>query len=307
MTIVHPGGTDQFTIDPGPVQLSDYINLVAGGYSITVYDVLAGPVCGESFTATLASWTMVNLVAETVTPPSDPGASDGEVVVVDVTFGALPFAILVDDLPAGTANDHAFTVGGLGVGEHIIQVIDGNGCPSNQLFVNMPVQDIGLSLTAGWQTGPVYVGQPEQPTYAGQVLGLVLGASMTKWYDRWGQETNLYWMPASSRTAVGQSDMIQAEFLFKPLPWHSRKLACSVKSGPAICHAPGTSLFEPFLLLRADGTFKFVKGVSVSAFLGAEAGIRFLRPSAGVQVNLPIRFPRSPALMLPLDSSLFKK
>ena len=311
MTITHPGGISVFVIPPGPVQLSAFVPIVPGTFVVEMMDVAAGPSCVESIAVDLMPWQMINLVAETIVPPSTPTSMDGEVTVVAVTEGMLPYTILLNDLPYGTANDHVFTVEGLGVGEHIIQVIDAAGCPSNQLFVVVPPPDIVMGLTAGWQTGPVYIGKPEQPAYAGQALGLVLGASMTKWYDRWGQEMKLSWIPALSRNPARQADLLQAEFLFKPQPWQGSKLAWSVKGGPAIRHAPGTSLFEPFLLLRADGTFKLVKGVAVSAFLGAEAGIRFLRPSAGVQVNLPIRLPRPPAGIWPmhssLDSSLFER
>ena len=311
MTITHPGGTSVFVIEPGQVILSAFIPMAPGTYVVEVMDIAAGAACTETFAADLMPWQMINIVAETIIPPSTPTAMDGEATVVAVTEGQLPYMILLNDVPYGTANDHVFTVEGLGVGEHIIQVIDADGCPSNQLFIVVPPPDIVLGLTAGWQTGPVYVGGPEQPAYAGQAFGFALGASVTKWQDRWGQEINLAWMQAVSRIDVRPYDVLQAELLFKPVPWHSRTLAYEVEGGPAIRHAPGTSLVEPLLIVRADGTLRLAKGVGLSAFVGAEAGVRFLRPSAGVQVILPIRFPRSPAGIMPqyslLDSSPFER
>jgi hypothetical protein len=308
MYVEHPNGFDLFFIEPGPLTLSEYIDVTAGSYTIEIGIEGGGPDCVESYSTTLeATGSALEIIAEAVFPPSSPSAMDGMAIIVALSPGELPYEILLDGMSYGVAIAHVFEVGGMGIGPHTIQIIDANGCVSNELDIFIPFPDVVLGLAAGWQSGPVYIGQPEQPAYAGQALGFVLGASMTKWYDRWGQELNLSWMPALSRNPPRPADLLQVEFLFKPLPWQSRKLACSVKGGPAIRHAPGTALFEPFLLLRADGAFRLVKGVSVSAFLGADAGLRFLRPSAGVQVNLPILLPRSPAgmptLPAPFESS----
>lgn len=293
LVVDHPGGTVEFLADPGPVLLSSYLPIQPGTYSITVYDAMAGPACAENAGAVLEAFIGVNLVLENVFPPSDPGASDGEAAVVDVNFGALPYALLVDDVPAGTVNDHAFTVGGLNVGEHIIQVIDANGCPSDQLFVNIPPPDIGMSFTTGWQTGPVYDSQPERPAYAGQALGFVLGASITRWRGRWGQEAGVSWMPALPGRAGPATDRIQLDFFLKPLPWHSGRHSLSIKGGAGIRYVPALDLVEPCLVWRSAYAWQLTEGLSLTASLGIEAGLSQFRPLAGLQVSMPIRFPRS--------------
>jgi hypothetical protein len=312
MYVEHPNGFDLFIIEPGVLTLSDYISITPGTYLVEIGLNGGDPECVEVFGVELEpGGSPLEIIAEAVFPPSSPSAMDGTAIIVALSPGELPYEILVDGMSYGVAIAHVFEVGGLGIGPHTIQIIDAFGCASNELDIFIPFPDVVLGLTAGWQNGPVYVGQPEQPSYAGQMLGFTLGASLTKWHDRWGQETNLTWMPALSRTDAGQADLLQAEFLFKPLPWQSRALACSVKGGPAIRHAPGTSLVEPFLVVRADGTFMLAKGAGLSAFIGAEAGARFLRPSAGLRVILPIRIPRFPVGMrpfsTPLDSSPFER
>jgi len=161
LLITHPNGTHLFSVDPGLILISDYVAVVPGDYSIQVYIGSDAPQCIDEVEVTLNTPVQLEISVEAVFPPSSPSAMDGSATIVVVVPGTFPYTIFVDGLPTSTANANTFTVGGMGIGDHTIQIQDASGCISNLAIVTIPFPDIILSLGTVLMNSPTYISLPE--------------------------------------------------------------------------------------------------------------------------------------------------
>jgi len=149
MLVDHPGGSTQYPIPKGNISLSSYFSIQQGEYTISVFDQSAGLDCMHSFTATIEGTTELEIMVEAVFPPSSPSASDGVVLLIVTIPGAIPYTVLLNNLPYQTAVDNFIEVGGLGAATYGIQLRDANGCLSNRLTVTVPPR----TFSASWGMG----------------------------------------------------------------------------------------------------------------------------------------------------------
>lgn len=167
--ILPDGNTVVFTVPEGLVSLVEFVPIIEGEYTITVFDVNAGPSCTESFNATIEGSVTLEIAVEAIIPPSEPTSMDGAIVIVVTMPGTLPYDIFLNGDSWGVAIADVFTIGGLGAGDYTVQIQDANGCMSNILFVTVPLPgSLGLEFGFGlgmMQSGPSLL--PEQPKTAG--------------------------------------------------------------------------------------------------------------------------------------------
>lgn len=146
MILAHPGGSGTYTVPKGTVTISSYASIVPGDYNITLYDESAGLDCMHEISATIEATPSIEIILEGVIPPSSPSAADGTALIVAATPGALPYVVLLNNIPYITAFDNFIEVGGLATGTYMIQLRDANNCLSNKLTVVIPPRFSGWSL-----------------------------------------------------------------------------------------------------------------------------------------------------------------
>jgi hypothetical protein len=66
VSVDHPNGLQTFTIEPGVVVLSDYVDIVPGSYTIEAFIGDAGPDCVDDFSATINTPPSVNRVQNVI-------------------------------------------------------------------------------------------------------------------------------------------------------------------------------------------------------------------------------------------------
>jgi hypothetical protein len=153
VTISHPNGIDAFVIPSGTVFLSDYLPIIAGTYTISLYDSNAGPGCTETFSVLILEPTELIISLISIIPPSSSTANDGA-VVIEVTFqGIPPYDIWVNGDIWDQTSDNEFIISGFSVGEYSIFLTDATGCMSNiiEIFVPPPMVEplkVGVGFIA---------------------------------------------------------------------------------------------------------------------------------------------------------------
>jgi hypothetical protein len=146
MSVTHPNGSDIFFINPGVIMLSDYVSITSGDYAIEVTDAGAGPDCFESFEATIEPSAQVEIFVEGVFPPTEPTSMDGAAIIIISVPGTPPYSVLLNGLLIFETSDPVFTIEGLDIGEYIVQVIDAEGCTSNEVVFFVPFPPITQSF-----------------------------------------------------------------------------------------------------------------------------------------------------------------
>jgi hypothetical protein len=148
MVVEHPFGAGEFDIEPGLINLSDYVTTVPGEYFVEVSDPEAGPGCSESFTVTLLQPPLPEIEVVEIFPPSSPGESDGSAFVEVIIPGQAPYAVYVDGMFSFIVNQQNFFLLGLDAGVHTVHLVDIQGCPSNmiQFFVPAPNESFSFGF-----------------------------------------------------------------------------------------------------------------------------------------------------------------
>ncbi len=139
LEIIHPNGFLQVSVPPGSVFLSNYIDIIAGDYTITAYDQMAGIECAETFSVSLIDLGGFDIIVEHIVPASTPTSLDGIVTITVLPpGGTLDYDIYINGSGWGIAIAETFDIFGLATGSYEIQLRDANGCWSNTLEVFVP-------------------------------------------------------------------------------------------------------------------------------------------------------------------------
>uniref|UniRef100_UPI00263879B3 T9SS type B sorting domain-containing protein n=2 Tax=uncultured Lacinutrix sp. TaxID=574032 RepID=UPI00263879B3 len=137
LEIIATGGTGiiKYAISPQLNQFFEtniFENLAPGTYEVIVQDVLG---CFETFTFTITepAPVVLSVVGGSVMPELCDGDSDGE-FSIDISGGTLPYSVSLDDIngvyTVGTATQTEFDFTGLSGGDHVVYILDDQGCAS---------------------------------------------------------------------------------------------------------------------------------------------------------------------------------
>lgn len=138
VTITHPNGIDAFVVLEGVVLLSDYISIITGTYTISIYDSNAGPECSETFSVLIQEPTELTITLIEIIPPSSISANDGAVVIEISSPGIPPYDIWVNGVVWDQTTEVEFIINGLSVGGYSIFITDAVGCTSNEIELFIP-------------------------------------------------------------------------------------------------------------------------------------------------------------------------
>ncbi|HSF89443.1 MAG TPA: Ig-like domain-containing protein [Saprospiraceae bacterium] len=285
MLVEHPFGGGDFEIEPGLIQLSDYVTTVPGEYFVEVSDPEAGPGCSESFTVTLNQPPLPEIEVVEIFPPSSPGAMDGSAFVEVITPGQQPYAVYVDGMFSFIVNQSNFFLLGLGVGVHTVHLVDIQGCPSNtvQFFVPAPTEafSFGVSITdAG-----TYSTSNEQPSiyHPGNNWRSVLSGSYRFDVGNIQQVVRVLYAPRL-RMNIGESanGFVAMEYLSGPqdVKWKGIGLRAQAGLGTYVeLHDPvvDQTAVPYYWLIRASAERTVFKRILLTGSVSAR-GLDFIAP-----------------------------
>lgn len=291
MRVTLPDGTThEFTIDPGTVNLRDYVPLIPGEYTIEIYIGNVGSNCIDILVVALNNPPMIEIEAISVTPPSSPSAMDGTATVTASMPGALPYIIFLDGIPVGTANNQTFIVGGMGVGQHTINVQDANGCVSNIIIVDIPFPDIIFSFSTSFLISDLTASYPEQATVHPE--GILLSGMVIRLQPRSVLQSQNIWI------WVGKSleNSSRRETSWMQLEYRKQIMVFPLKS--FIVYPEGgigwiTPLNNPhvqnhlFLSLSATTELTICKQIQLQASLGIRGWRKLEKPVCSVSASVP--------------------
>jgi len=246
VAVDHPNGIQTFTIEPGVVVLSDYINIVEGSYAIEVFIGDAGPNCIDDFSVNINAAPAVVIAAGPITPPSSQGAMDGMVQIMVTDPGVTPYTIFVNNAFHGTTSSSTFQVSGLATGFYDVQIVDATGCMSNVLMVIIPLPNIVLSLGVALINTPI-TSVKDQPGPA--LPNSWHLASMGSMHYRLGKREQLVRMiysPAHYNFHFSYSTWWQVEHLSEIISLHQKHYSFSINGGIGAQHAVSPIEIDPF-------------------------------------------------------------
>ncbi|MCB4797964.1 T9SS type B sorting domain-containing protein [Neotamlana laminarinivorans] len=137
LEITASGGTGliKYAISPRLDQFFDtpiFTDLAPGTYQAIAQDELGCFVLYD-FTITEPEFVSVSIVPDSIYPEACTGDQDGE-FSIEISGGEMPYSVTLDDVNGsyftGTATQTQFDFTGLSGGDHILYVIDSNGCES---------------------------------------------------------------------------------------------------------------------------------------------------------------------------------
>lgn len=298
MAVSHPNGLEIFFIDQGVILLSDFIPIAPGDYTIEIIDPEAGPDCFDFFNVTLNPPMMLEIFAEAVFPPSEPTAMDGSALIVAIVPGVLPYTVLLNGLPYITALDHIFEVGGLGVGEYSIQIIDAEGCMSNVIFVLIPFPDIILSFGTSF-SNTSYVTANEQPAIPGSVEDWRNGLWISLQYPfkSVSQEIQMtYLPPLSGINKKYTSGIVRIEHLtnIKKISWNT--IQWTLKGGIGIYHFGGGDRtgMNQFCTLQSSVNMKCFRSIRLHGTVSLEGWKKLEKPVWSISIRMNLTSPAIP-------------
>jgi len=285
MSVIHPFGAADFVIEPGLINLSDYVTTVPGQYTVEVSDPEAGPGCSESFTATLNQPPVPGIEVVEIFPPSTPSAMDGSAFVEVTIPGNLPYAIYIDGIFAFTVNQNNFFLQGLGVGIHTVQLVDIIGCESNivQFVVPVPTEifAFGVSITdAG-----TYSSSNEQPSqyHPGKTWQSALSGSYRFDVGKIQQVVRVLYAPGL-RTNIGDgaNGFLALEYLSGPddLKWKGIGLRAQAGLGTYFVPdepAANQGIESYYWLIRASVEHSVFKRILLTGSVSAR-GLDYIAP-----------------------------
>ena len=150
VTITAPNGTmtDVSNVTMGLMQLSDYLTISSGTYSISVYNQNIGVACTEEVMAVVPDLSLPVINLSGVTQPSGGGAMDGSVTFIFDQLSTGPYQVNINGMNVGVSSGAPYTAENLGEGTYTIFVTDANGCTSNTISIELVSS---LQIRIGWQ------------------------------------------------------------------------------------------------------------------------------------------------------------
>lgn len=132
----------------------DYMDLVAGFYSVTVTD---NAMCSATQSATVLSPNALAIVTDNVLNPTCNGAGNGAIFIT-ASGGTLPYNFLWS---SGQSDEDLID---LTDGNYTLTVTDGNGCTASETFVitsppelTVSLDSVANSVICGSSTGGIYI------------------------------------------------------------------------------------------------------------------------------------------------------
>jgi hypothetical protein len=284
----HPNGNAIYTVQKGFVNISSYANIVPGVFTISIYDESAGLDCMHEIIVTIEPFTNVEIKLEAVIPPSGPTASDGTALIFASMPGALPYVVLLNNMPYITAFDHFIEVGGLAVGTYTIQVRDANNCLSNRLTV--VVLPRGFTISIGVNLGPVLNNTiiPER----GQVY-----QSDISWKSHFGLEAN-YVISGLSFSSILQiplarkTDPIQFNQLLDFSKFSLHKIHSTFRGGLGLKLNDNFEI-SPHLVLQLKNEYPLTKFLGVQLNVSLKSNpYDIFEIQCGLQLKNPFKLKR---------------
>jgi hypothetical protein len=288
VSVDHPIGIQTFTIEPGVVVLSDYIDIVEGSYAIEVFIGDAGPDCIDDFTATINAAPSVVIQAGQITPPSSQGAMDGAVNISVTDPGVMPYSIFVNDGFYGTTSSSSFQVTGLATGFYDIHIVDATGCMSNVVMVIIPLPTVVFSL------GVALVNSPPAAAFEQPASGLptywntgVL-ASMKYHIGKKSQRLRMLYSPEYSDYHFYHPAWMQVEHLSDILTWRPKQCSFSLEGGIGIRPTYYDVNYEPvYVSLNASTQINLGKILHLAAEVSLRGWSRLETPQWMINATFP--------------------
>ncbi|HZV45118.1 MAG TPA: Ig-like domain-containing protein, partial [Saprospiraceae bacterium] len=288
VSVDHPNGIQTFTIEPGVVVLSDYIDIVEGSYSIEVFIGDAGPDCIDDFAATINAAPAVVIQAGQITPPSSQGAMDGAVNISVTDPGVTPYSIFVNDGFYGTTSSQSFQVTGLATGFYDIHIVDATGCMSNVVMVIIPLPTIVISL------GVALVNSPPAAAYEQPASGSptywntgVLGSLEYKFGKR-PQRLRMLYSPGYSDYHFYHPAWMQVEHLSDILSLRQKQYSLSLEGGIGLRPIYNDVNYEPvYVSLNASTQVKLGKILHLAAEVSLRGWSRLETPQWMINATFP--------------------
>lgn len=286
ITVTHPNGIDVFFVDPGVILLSDYVPIVPGEYSIEVADAGAGPDCFETIDVTINPSAQIEIMVEAVFPPTEPTSMDGVAIIVITVPGAPPYTVLLDGNPIFDTPDEVFTIEGLDVGQYTVQIIDSEGCTSNEVIIDVPFP--GISFSFG--TGLIFSSSDqsnEQPGFASGDYGIrnAVIVSAEYWLGTIPQELRLTYAPGLNGWLGSHSRPYGEVLSYTGLVRHNfNKGGISLQGGIGSAFGSHpvagreTADVVPLWSLRGSAVYRFNKSVRIQGAVSMQGWNRVERP-----------------------------
>jgi hypothetical protein len=280
VSVDYPNGFQSFTIEPGLVVLSDYVDIVEGNYSIEAFIGDAGPDCIDDLSATINAAPSVAIAAGQIFPPSSQGAMDGAVNMSITDPGISPYSIYVNDGFYGTTSSLNFQVTGLMTGFYDIYVVDAAGCVSNTVMVIIPLPNsifsMGIALT-----GSSVSKSNEQPAhYTSALFRTGFEGSLRYHFGRHAQRLRMLYTSRFSDSRSYYPALLQVEHLSSMAEWHKKQLLFSVNGGVGWRSVSGLENVDPaYMMLNAGAELNWRNFIHLEAELSLR-GWSVLEPPA---------------------------
>ncbi len=164
ISVIAPDGniTEISNIPMGLIQLSDYLTMMSGTYSISVYNQNIGTVCTEEVMAVVPDLSVPLINLSSITQPSGAGAMDGSFTITFDQLSTGPYQVNINGADAGASSGAPFTADNLSPGSYTVFVTDANGCTSNTITIELVSS---LQIRIGWQQSDIFFTEREnEPT-----------------------------------------------------------------------------------------------------------------------------------------------
>ncbi len=286
MVVDGPNGNDDFVIEAGPIQLSDYVLTVPGEYTIEVSDPEAGLGCSETFTVTLIAPPLPQILVVEVFPPSNPGGTNGSAFIEVIVPGQFSYAVYHNGVFAFIINQNNFFLINLSQGIHTVYLVDINGCQSNtETFVVPPGTQPNFSIGIGLTDAGSISSSNEQPSiqHPGKIWRSALTGSYRFDVGRFPQEVRvMYAPPFRMNTGESVSEFISMEYLTGPdnLEWKGIDMRAQVGLGSYVeMHNPAleSAGVPVYWVVRGSVERTFFKRIQLSGSVSVR-GVDYVWP-----------------------------
>ena len=308
MQVIHPGGTDEFDIVPGPISLADFVPLIDGDYTVTIWDQTAGMGCSDGFDATLDPVVAPVIAVEAIIPPSEPTAEDGSIIIAITTTTTPPYSVNVNGEMLFETSEPVFTIPDLGAGFYSIFITDANGCISNILDVEVPLTEPLLELGAGFATmNLAHLQDPgnEQPPWSQNYVGTiavmaranyVLGgfrAHFNGQFVRGTKSLSNGISPQGAGSATTTPNLLRLDNSIDLKRWRRTNTDIAVQAGIGVTLA-GPSTFNqdvvisPELILQTEFNYSITPDIKLRGQLSLRAWDKIQLPTITIGLVTPL-------------------